>query len=211
MMETNCGCRSTRCVTTSVGDPDRTSPVLVTANYKTTFDLVRRMREELPCRGDLCAERRGLRRIDHPRRDARHGHPEPEERMNTREEALLRTALIAGAITDTTALLPMLFPSLADFFWGFRDVSASYRFAMGYGASLMLGWTVLLLWAYRRPIERRFVAAPTVLVTGGLIRTEMVAVHSGAMEAWRMVPTWCLQALLLVLFARAYHYSALRR
>ena len=28
---------------------------------------------------------------------------------------------------------------------------------MGIGGSLMIGWTVLLLWAVRQPIERRFV------------------------------------------------------
>jgi hypothetical protein len=130
-----------------------------------------------------------------------------ETRMRTREEGLLRIAFLAGAITDAGALLPMLFPQLANLVWGFRDVSGSYRFAMGYGASLMLGWTLLLLWAYRRPLERRFVAALTVVVICGLILAEGVAVRSGVLQAQRMVPTWCLQALLLVLFAAAYHYG----
>ena len=46
---------------------------------------------------------------------------------------------------------------------GFRDITGSYRFAMGYGAS---GWTGLLLSAYRRPLERRFAAVLTILVIG---------------------------------------------
>jgi hypothetical protein len=125
--------------------------------------------------------------------------------MNAGPERLLRLAFLAGAVTDAGALLPMLFPRLANLLWGLRDVSGNYRFAMGYGASLMLGWTVLLLWAYKRPVERRFVALLTMLVISGLIVTEVLAVRSGALEAWRMVPTWCLQAMLLVLFARAYH------
>jgi hypothetical protein len=82
---------------------------------------------------------------------------------------------------------------------------------MGYGAALMLGWTALLLWAYRRPLERRFVAALTVLVIYGLVAAEAQAVASGALPAWRMVPTWCLQAVLLVLFATAYHYPQVKR
>lgn len=131
--------------------------------------------------------------------------------MEDREARLLRTAFLAGAITDAAAILPMLFPPLAALLWGFSDVSGSYRFAMGYGASLMLGWTLLLLWAYRRPLERRFVAALTVVVIYGLILTEVLAVASGSLEAWRMVPTWCLQAGLLTLFASAYHYRSLRR
>src|SRR5262249_39295764 len=127
------------------------------------------------------------------------------------EERLLRTAFLAGAVTDAAALLPMLSPSLAGVLWGFHDVSGAYRFAMGYGASLMFGWTILLLWAARRPLERRFVALLTVVVIYGLLVTEVVAVRSGTLAAWRMVPTWCLQAALLGLFAGGYHHRALRR
>ncbi len=75
----------------------------------------------------------------------------------------------------------------------------------------MLGWTALLLWAYRRPVERRFVAPLTVLVIYGLIFTEVVAVLSGSIAIWRMIPTWILQSVLLALFAGAYHYPAMRR
>lgn len=131
--------------------------------------------------------------------------------MRDREARALRTAFLAGAVTDAAAIGPMLVAPLASLLWGFEDASGSYRFAMGYGASLMLGWTLLLVWASRRPVERRFVAALTVVVIYGLVLTEILAVTSGALEAWRMVPTWCLQAALLVLFARAYHYRALQR
>lgn len=127
------------------------------------------------------------------------------------EEKWLRTAFAAGAVTDALALLPMLVPPLASLLWGFDDLSGAYRFAMGYGASLMLGWTVLLVWAYQRPLERRFVAALTVLVIYGLVATEIVAVASGRLALWRMVPTWCLQAMLLTLFAGGFHYATLAR
>ena len=127
------------------------------------------------------------------------------------EERWLRIAFLAGALTDALALLPMLAPPLAALLWGFEDVSGAYQFAMGYGASLMLGWTVLLLWAYQRPIERRFVAALTVLVIYGLVATEVIAVLSGRLALWRMLPTWCLQGMLLVLFAGGFHHATLRR
>jgi hypothetical protein len=127
------------------------------------------------------------------------------------QEQLLRRAFLAGAVTDALALVPMLIPRVARLVWGFDDLSGSYQFAMGYGASLMLGWTALLVWAYRRPIERRFVAALTVLVIYGLVLTEILAVRSGYLAVGRMVPTWCLQAVLLGLFAGGYHYPTLRR
>ncbi len=131
--------------------------------------------------------------------------------MHLDEERLLRTAFLAGALTDACALAPMLSSRLAELLWGFRDVSGTYRFAMGYGASLMLGWTGLLVWASRRPLERRFVAALTVLVIYGLVAAEVAAVRGGTLAAWRMAPTWCLQAALVVLFAGAFHYRSVRR
>jgi len=129
--------------------------------------------------------------------------------MMSREEQLLRTAFVAGAVTDALALVPMLVPPMARLLWGFEADSGSYRFAMGYGASLMLGWTALLVWASRRPLERRAVAALTVLVIYGLVATEIAAVATGAVATWRLVPTWCLQAVLLALFASAYHHREL--
>lgn len=131
--------------------------------------------------------------------------------MQERQAQLLRRAFLLGAVTDALALIPMLVPKIASLLWGFDNPTGSYRFAMGYGASLMLGWTVLLAWAYQRPIERQFVAALTVLVISGLVATEVAAVLSGYVPAWRMIPSWCLQGVLLMLFAGAYHYPTVRR
>jgi hypothetical protein len=117
----------------------------------------------------------------------------------------LRAAFLAGAIIDALAVVPMLVPSAASLLWGFDEPSGAYRFAMGYAASLMLAWTGLLIWAWRRPVERAFVAPLTVLVIYGLVATEIASVASGHMPAWRMAPTWALQAALLALFAGAYH------
>lgn len=130
-----------------------------------------------------------------------------EVRTDARATRVLRAAFLIGAVADAGALLPMLLPSLAVRLWGLQDVSGSYRVAMGCAASLMLGWTLLLVWAARQPLERRAVAALTFLVVGGLIVTEVVAAVSGILEARRLVPTWGLQAFLLMLFATTYHVS----
>ena len=132
----------------------------------------------------------------------------PEERS---QERWLRRAFAAGAVTDALALVPMLVPAMARLLWGFEDQNGAYRFAMGYGASLMLGWTVLLVWAWQRPLERAFVAALTVIVIYGLIATEIVAVLSGHLAWWRMLGTWALQLGLLTMFAGAYHHAWVRR
>lgn len=125
-----------------------------------------------------------------------------------RRVRLLRAAFLAGAVTDAAALVPLLVPGAARLLWGFDGGGGAYRFATGYAASLMLGWTALLAWAYRRPLERAFVAPLTLLVVYGLVASEIAAVAAGALAASRMAPTWCLQAALAALFAAAYHWPA---
>ena len=120
--------------------------------------------------------------------------------MVTRQYRWLRLAFAAGAITDALALLPMLFPTLANMMWGINETAGSYRFAMGYGAALMLGWTGLLLWAFQKPVERKFVSILTILVICGFIVTEIIAVLYGWVTIGRMIPSWVMQIILLALF-----------
>lgn len=122
----------------------------------------------------------------------------------------LRIAFVAGAITDALALVPMLSPGLARILWGFDNQNAAYQLAMGYGASLMLGWTLLLIWAYQKPIERRFVALLTMLVIVGLALTQLLVVLGSNVTFTRMLPTWFLQTVLLTLFAYGYFYQSPR-
>ena len=121
-----------------------------------------------------------------------------------KQERRLRLAFAAGAITDALALIPMLLPPVANLLWGFDNPSGGYLFAMGYGASLMLGWTLLLVWAYQRPIERCAVALFTIFVICGLVITEVGVVMIGGLDAIRMIPTWIIQTVLFWLFATGY-------
>jgi hypothetical protein len=123
----------------------------------------------------------------------------------------LKAAFLAGAITDALALGPMLVPPLAHLLWGFDAQGGEYRFAMGYGATLMAGWTGASRVGVSEPV-RAAVRRGAYGVRNLWPRvTEIVAVASGHMAAWRMIPTWILQAVLLAMFAGAYHYPRLRR
>ena len=44
-----------------------------------------------------------------------------------RRAQLLRTAFLAGAVTDALAVIPMLSPSMARLLWGFEDVDFCQR------------------------------------------------------------------------------------
>lgn len=116
----------------------------------------------------------------------------------------LRVTFMAGAVIDAAAMVPMLFPPVAAFFWGFDGFTGIYRYAMGMGAALMLGWTLLLLWAWRKPLERRFVAILTAVVVAGNVAAQIMAVASGVMALGKAAPSFALQAILLFLLIRGY-------
>jgi hypothetical protein len=83
--------------------------------------------------------------------------------MNTRV-LWLRISYWTGAIIDALVLIPMLSPkafALSNHIANFNP-GWDFRHAMAFGAALMAGWTVLLLWADRKPLERRGVLLITV-------------------------------------------------
>jgi hypothetical protein len=117
---------------------------------------------------------------------------------------VLKLAYLAGAITDFLVFLLMIFPSLATIFWGFREFDDKYYFAMGMGAALMLGWTMLLLWAYQQPIERRFVALLTIIVIIGIAATNMIMLNRGTFTITERLPTFIILIILITLFSYGY-------
>ena len=112
-----------------------------------------------------------------------------------------------GAIADAVAGIAMLCPSLAAKAYGLENFNpgAEYRFAMGMGASLMFGWAVLLIWADRKPLERKGILLITVFpAIFGLMAAGGFAVSSGLIELKQMIPTWIFQAFLIWLFMFSY-------
>ena len=98
----------------------------------------------------------------------------------------LRISCWTGAIADGVATIRMLFPKPA--------YGAEYRYALGLGASLMLGWTFLLIWADRRPLERKGVILLTAfpVVTGLLVATVYSAI-SGLVDTIAVLTSLALQ------------------
>jgi len=74
-----------------------------------------------------------------------------------------------GAILDFLVFLDMIMSIIFEFSLMMPNISTdlSYKYQTGTGAFLMLGWTLLLIWADRKPIERKDIliltAIPVVL------------------------------------------------
>lgn len=117
---------------------------------------------------------------------------------------MLRISFWVGAIADALAALRMLFPKIA--------VTVEYRYAMGLGASLMLGWSFLLLWADRNPLERKGVLLLTVCpVLTGILLAEIYAALQQLITFEKLVSTGVLLAALMVFFTFSYFAAKWRR
>ena len=99
-----------------------------------------------------------------------------------------KNMFIIGAVLDGLVAVVMLTPSLEAFALGFEEpvLDPGFRFAMTFGAALMVGWTALLVWAAVKPAERRAVAPLTMLVVVGLMLAEILGMASGFLPALRV-------------------------
>lgn len=118
----------------------------------------------------------------------------------------LRFSYWAGALLDVAAGLMMVFPGL--FALMNKPVlfqsGIDYRYAMGMGASLMFGWAVLLLWAERKPLERKGILPITFLVVAGEAATQVWGIAVGFVPLQPLLPTFGMQIVLSTLFLFSY-------
>ncbi len=108
----------------------------------------------------------------------------------------LRVSYWAGATVDVLIGVLTLIPS--------RMGETEFRYPMGLAAAVMFCWAGLLVWADRRPMERRGVLIPTVAVVAGLMASGVYAVASGIFPLQRIIPTTVLGIVLIALFGFSY-------
>lgn len=123
---------------------------------------------------------------------------------------LVKIAFLVGAVTDGLAIVPMLSRRAGVVLFGgdaSKD-SAAYRYAMGIGAALMAGWTVLLLWGAANPIERRDILLLTVFpVITGIVFATGVAARNRVVLPSRVVPLWIHLGCVSIFYIVAYLLS----
>ncbi|MFN8486217.1 MAG: hypothetical protein U0350_01415 [Caldilineaceae bacterium] len=119
----------------------------------------------------------------------------------------LRISYWVGALFDAFVLLPMLSTKVAQVAFGIPNFNPGpdFRYAIYLAASLMLGWVCLLIWADRKPLERKGVLLLTVIpVLAGIIVAGVYAVAAGFISVGKMLPVWIMQGILLILFGFSY-------
>ena len=120
--------------------------------------------------------------------------------------SLLRLGYRVGAVADGLVALAMLGEAAlghASPITGYVP-DVPYRFAMGLGGSLMLSWTLLLVWADRDPVARRGVLLLTILVVAGLMTTCVSATIAGYLPVATSIVLVGIELGLIALFAAGY-------
>ena len=116
----------------------------------------------------------------------------------------LRIACWWGIIVDAIAAILMLFPQL---FVRFMNVDlepdAGFSYGLRYGAPLMIGWTILLSWADRKPVERKDILLLTIPVIVGYMAIGVYSIVLGFVSFGQAIPTLIMQAGLIALITFA--------
>ncbi|UCB46505.1 MAG: hypothetical protein JSV25_03510 [Spirochaetota bacterium] len=123
---------------------------------------------------------------------------------------LLRVSYWIGAVLDLFVACSMVFPSLFSEIYGLKNIDgpSSLRAVMGMCASFMIGWSALLIWADRKPVERKGILVITVFpVIVGMAGSILHGVASGFIPFERAVISLIIQGMLIVLFLYSYFSS----
>jgi hypothetical protein len=129
--------------------------------------------------------------------------------MNTqkREFFLIKVAYWLGIGADALWAVALLFPPVFAILIGDPDFDPDLqvRLIMGIAGSLMTGWTLLLLWAVRQPIDRRVVILLTAfpVVFGMFIVTLIGYLNGNTSTLWVLVKTMILMISMVTSYILA--------
>ena len=119
---------------------------------------------------------------------------------------LIKLPYWLGIAADALWAVGLLYPPVFGLLTGNPDFNPDIqmRLVMGIGGSLMTGWTLLLVWAVRRPIERRVVILLTALVVLGMFIITLIGVLEGeTSNIWLLVKTTILMITMLTSYILA--------
>ncbi len=117
----------------------------------------------------------------------------------------LRITFWWGIIADTFEVIRMIIPQLFLATTGSPLMpDTGLRFGLLYGAPVMLGWTLVLFWADRKPLERRGVLLCLIPVVLAYLVVEIVGIQMGDIAFANMRLPFMMQVILIALCIFSY-------
>ena len=135
------------------------------------------------------------------------------ESMRTENRVLmLRTSFWVGAILDGIYAINMSLVWLLDEYSGFDPIrlmrftsGAESRYAWGFACSVVISWTLLLIWADRNPVERKEIIMLTAFpLVSGLLFDTFFAIGVNLTTWADILPIQLVYIFLIVLFTSSY-------
>jgi hypothetical protein len=108
---------------------------------------------------------------------------------------LLRLSYWSAAIADFGVAVLVLMPE--------RMGLTGIAYPMGLTSAIAFSWGILLLMADRKPLERRWILIPTILVVVLLLAARLIFVLYGTIEPG--ITFFFFGAALIMLMAYSYH------
>ena len=130
-----------------------------------------------------------------------------------KKETYLRICYWWGAIADALLGIEMFFSAFLGSnspFTGFGmtiNGGPEYRYAITIAATFMLVWAILLLWADRKPLERKDILLILIPVILGLRISIFLGYYFGILNIERVIFDTIMSMILLILVIFSYIYS----
>ncbi len=118
----------------------------------------------------------------------------------------VRFAYWLGILGDLIAAIFMLFPQLDRSSFS-NGISSNPVFGLGArrGAHLMIGWTILLLWADRKPVDRKDILFITLCpVEAGRLLYLIYAMLDGFAAPAQTISNLIIEGIFIAVFAIGY-------
>jgi len=119
----------------------------------------------------------------------------------------IRLCYAVGAVVDAAVGILLLFPALLAETLSLAEVPSrlSERIPLAMTAALLFGWTGLLFWGARLPVERRGVLLLTIFpVIAGIALAVLFGWNGSYVSTAGAVMIWSAQGLLACLLAWAF-------
>jgi hypothetical protein len=118
---------------------------------------------------------------------------------------IIRITLWLGIIADAFETIRMSIPNI---FIATTEINVinndSFQFGLFLGVPLMLGWTIVLFWADRKPIERRGILLCLAPVLISYIVVELLGLRLGVINLQNLLPMIVMQSILFCLTVISY-------
>ena len=108
----------------------------------------------------------------------------------------LRISYWTGAIGDFAIAIVALVPKVMEV--------PSYVYPMGMLSAVTFSWGCMLIWGDRKPVERRWILLPTILVVSLLLLGTIYSMCVGVISIESKIYTLVLYPAMIVLWSFSY-------